>query len=440
MFKRLERRLKRKEREDELGLDEDMKEVLGLNDTDSDESESDVESDSNGGDILDAESDEDEADAEEEMDLDEEHYDSDNEGDQGSDERALITVAEALTNPIFLVSLDPTVNECIVCPGKQLKGQKMVETHKISNAHERRFKQFKNLAASADGKSIAQDFIEEHMSNNQPQLSTNSGTSKRAEKKRAAQEKRKAKREKFKARQKAKKEALALSSSATKSKGGGLSNKTEKLVGKEGHEEEQETIRVKPKKKHKKKDETASEVLKHHILDPKKKSKKFKSMDVAPASATAATAITGSSPSNQELRASPRVPKAEKRVSEDDGDRPRKKHKKSNNTSEILKPSEHAIPNPLPSPPKKKRKVNPTTPQSQAPNQKSKSAPTTVLALSDESELQAQVKDIIKSASDLAKAARARALNGGDSGDETKASATKKMKKKAVKTRKVQES
>ncbi|EKM78076.1 hypothetical protein AGABI1DRAFT_114901, partial [Agaricus bisporus var. burnettii JB137-S8] len=296
MFKRLERRLKRKEREDELGLDEDMKEVLGLNDTDSDESESDVESDSHGGDIPDAESDDDEADAEEEMDLDEEHYDSDSEGDQGSDERderALITVAEALTNPIFLVSLDPTVNECIVCPGKQLKGQKMVETHKISNAHERRFKQFKNLAASADGKSIAQDFIEEHMSNNRPQLSANSGTSKRAEKKRAAQEKRKAKREKFKARQKAKKEALALSSSATKSKGGELSNKAEKLVGKEGHEEEQETTRDKPKKKHKKRDETASSVLKHHILDPpasppKNKSKKFKSMDVAPVSATAA--------------------------------------------------------------------------------------------------------------------------------------------------------
>lgn len=134
MFKRLERRLKRKEREDELGLDEDMKEVLGLNDTDSDESESDVESDSHGGDILDAESDAEEVDEDEEMDLDEEQADSDNEGDQGSDGRALITIAEALTNPIFLVSLDPTVNECIVCPGKQLKGQKMVETHKISNA------------------------------------------------------------------------------------------------------------------------------------------------------------------------------------------------------------------------------------------------------------------------------------------------------------------
>jgi hypothetical protein len=50
-------------------------------------------------------------------------------------------------------------------------------------AHERRFKQFKNLASSADVKIIAQEFIEKNMSNKQPLLSTDSGTSKRAEKK-----------------------------------------------------------------------------------------------------------------------------------------------------------------------------------------------------------------------------------------------------------------
>jgi hypothetical protein len=50
-------------------------------------------------------------------------------------------------------------------------------------AHERRLKQFKNLASSADARMIAQDFVEENMSKNQPQLSTEPGTSKRAEKK-----------------------------------------------------------------------------------------------------------------------------------------------------------------------------------------------------------------------------------------------------------------
>jgi hypothetical protein len=133
MFKRVERRLKRREREDELGLDEDMKEVLGLNDTDSDESESDSDLDSHG-DIPDADSDEDEV----EMDSDggnDEEDGSDNEVDQQqSEERALITIAEALSNPIFLVSLDPTINECIVCPGKQLKNPKMIEAHTSSKA------------------------------------------------------------------------------------------------------------------------------------------------------------------------------------------------------------------------------------------------------------------------------------------------------------------
>jgi hypothetical protein len=45
MFKRAARRVKKKEREEALGLDEDMKEVLGMHDTDSEESNSDSDSD-----------------------------------------------------------------------------------------------------------------------------------------------------------------------------------------------------------------------------------------------------------------------------------------------------------------------------------------------------------------------------------------------------------
>ena len=40
MFKRVEKRIRKKEKEEELGIDEDMKEMLGMHDTDSEESDS----------------------------------------------------------------------------------------------------------------------------------------------------------------------------------------------------------------------------------------------------------------------------------------------------------------------------------------------------------------------------------------------------------------
>ncbi|KAF8720860.1 hypothetical protein AX14_010647 [Amanita brunnescens Koide BX004] len=41
MFKRIEKRLKRREEERQLGIDDETRDILGLNDTDSEESESD---------------------------------------------------------------------------------------------------------------------------------------------------------------------------------------------------------------------------------------------------------------------------------------------------------------------------------------------------------------------------------------------------------------
>ncbi len=135
MFKRAEKRIKRKEREDELGLDEDMKDVLGLNDTASDESDSDVDSEDQSVD-EDAEADEeyDDSNYDEMEGSFDQASDSDDSGDDDGTERSLITVEEALKNPIFIVSLDPDIKECIVCPGKLLKGQMMAETHTTSNA------------------------------------------------------------------------------------------------------------------------------------------------------------------------------------------------------------------------------------------------------------------------------------------------------------------
>jgi hypothetical protein len=135
MLKRVEKHLKRKEREDELGLDEETKDILGLNDTDSDESDSENDSDEGSDErVILNESEDDDV----EVDEAEEGYDaiaSEEEPDgEYRDERGLVTISEGLHKPIFIVSLDPDIKECIVCPGKVLKGPTMVEKHKTSNA------------------------------------------------------------------------------------------------------------------------------------------------------------------------------------------------------------------------------------------------------------------------------------------------------------------
>lgn len=142
MFKRIAKKVKRKERDEELGLDEETKQVLGLHDTDSDESESDSS--------LGSDSD---SDASEESDFDEgsegdmkmewlgaERYDSEEEGDSDDsgldleedfdeDEDPPMSLDEATKKPIYLTSTDPDIHVCIVCPKKALKNAKMVEVH-----------------------------------------------------------------------------------------------------------------------------------------------------------------------------------------------------------------------------------------------------------------------------------------------------------------------
>jgi hypothetical protein len=125
MFKRVEKRRRKKVEEEELGLDEDMKEILGMHDTDSDESDSDSDQ-SSAGDVEE----------EQQEDLSDtggfgEGSDSDQDEDK---EGRIITVQEALRDPVYLVSIQPDVKACIVCPGKLLKGAKMVELHRTSKA------------------------------------------------------------------------------------------------------------------------------------------------------------------------------------------------------------------------------------------------------------------------------------------------------------------
>jgi hypothetical protein len=156
MFKRVARRIKKKEEEEALGLNEDMKEVLGMHDTDSDESDSDSSSDAASS-SADEEDDtapatakrkhdavgrDDESDSEEsgvdvaqftEEDADEvDELEEDVESDEETEE-APMTLEQALRDPIFIVALQPEEKACLVCPGKLLKNAVMVDVHRTSN-------------------------------------------------------------------------------------------------------------------------------------------------------------------------------------------------------------------------------------------------------------------------------------------------------------------
>ena len=123
--------------EEELGIDADMKEVLGMQDTDSEESDSDSDSDasSDAGSGSDEEGfmDEDIGDVEEDAESESGEI-QDAEDAEDADEDPFISVASALEDPIYVVSIQPEVKSCIVCPGKLLKNPEMTKTHITSNA------------------------------------------------------------------------------------------------------------------------------------------------------------------------------------------------------------------------------------------------------------------------------------------------------------------
>ncbi|KAG1808421.1 uncharacterized protein BJ212DRAFT_1485064 [Suillus subaureus] len=184
MFKRVEKKRKKLEEEEELGIDEDMKEFMGFNDTDSDESASDSDSDS------DEHSDADQLQSGEE-DLEEEAGDEMEDVDASDDEEPPILLSEALRDPIYVVSLDPDVRACISCKGKVIKGTQMSTVHKASIAHTRRFERFKTSAAKCDPQSdawqIARAVQNEASNSAGTQNRPDAGLSKRALKRSAKQ-------------------------------------------------------------------------------------------------------------------------------------------------------------------------------------------------------------------------------------------------------------
>ncbi|KAJ6532067.1 hypothetical protein B0H19DRAFT_1384269 [Mycena capillaripes] len=194
MFKRVEKRRRKQEEEEELGLDEDTKDVLGLNDTDSDESDSDSDDDSE----SEAEGAEDGGANEEGEAEDDDDEDSSEDGDDA--EEPPISVEEALRDPVYVVSLEPDVKACIVCPGKLLKNSEVLTLHRASKAHERRWRQFSAFAKSSKAApdSNAWDVLKQR-AEQEPKLSlTPSTVSKRNEKREAQKAKIEARREKRK--------------------------------------------------------------------------------------------------------------------------------------------------------------------------------------------------------------------------------------------------
>lgn len=136
MFKRVEKRRRKQEEEEELGLTGEMKEVLGMHDTDSDESDSGSDNSSDSGDsdgdgevvpVI--------SDAEEDRVVPEEE----NEGEEESEDEPSqaypiprMSVTETIQDPVYIISRDPDVMACALCPGKLLKNTVMAEIHKSS--------------------------------------------------------------------------------------------------------------------------------------------------------------------------------------------------------------------------------------------------------------------------------------------------------------------
>ena len=145
MFKRVEKKLAKKKNEEELGFTEEIKEVIGLNDVDSNDSSSD-ETDASGstssprltskrkrllddelGPSSDAASEGQGSGA------------SDDPEDDDEDEPGVqMTVEEVLHDPLYIISLQPDIRGCIVCPQKLLKNDTMASVHtnsQVCRAH-----------------------------------------------------------------------------------------------------------------------------------------------------------------------------------------------------------------------------------------------------------------------------------------------------------------
>ncbi|KAH9960894.1 hypothetical protein BC827DRAFT_371188 [Russula dissimulans] len=168
MFKRIDRRRKRKEEEETLGLDEGERGVFGLHDTDSSESDTDssesasasssssaTSSDQHGtrsrnkrkrGSSSSSSSDESGGDEDGGLATDDEEVEDDQNSDRALNPTLTLTIRSALREPVRLIRLHPEAWVCAFCPGRILKHATMVKVHEASRIHRRRFKRAQEFA------------------------------------------------------------------------------------------------------------------------------------------------------------------------------------------------------------------------------------------------------------------------------------------------------
>ncbi|EJU04982.1 hypothetical protein DACRYDRAFT_20551 [Dacryopinax primogenitus] len=156
MYKRVAKRIERHEREEKLGITEEEKEILGLQDTDTDESES---SDSDeGSDKEDAEGFEVGSELDEMDERPQENGDDETDSDDDeslSDIVPAVTVEQALKSPLYTFLGDTKTEGCFVCPGKFLASRNASELHVKSSSHKRRFRRFQAYVDDAQKKGDA---------------------------------------------------------------------------------------------------------------------------------------------------------------------------------------------------------------------------------------------------------------------------------------------
>lgn len=142
MFKRVEKRLKRREEEIKLGIDDDMRDVLGLNDTDSEESESDSGLSNDAFDGED-EGSEDEGEGDEAWggiggselgDASEEDEEEEEEAGPRHIAFPVITAQQALDDPIYAHPTQDNAHLCSICPGRTLISTQTISQHRASKA------------------------------------------------------------------------------------------------------------------------------------------------------------------------------------------------------------------------------------------------------------------------------------------------------------------
>ncbi|TFK45851.1 hypothetical protein OE88DRAFT_1668713 [Heliocybe sulcata] len=150
MLERVEKRVfsTAAEQQEELGLEEEMKEVTGVDEA---ATERDNDSDLESGLASEGDSDE-SANAKKQKATE----DEDGEGGKGDDIDVMppstvpftMTIADVLSNPIYLYSLDPKKHACVVCPGpkKLFKTQERINVHLQSSGHNRRLRRFVEAA------------------------------------------------------------------------------------------------------------------------------------------------------------------------------------------------------------------------------------------------------------------------------------------------------